>query len=128
MQTLTFSEIAYTVEQVWVAGIIGTIEMSPTLKPVTPYTVKLGDTTPARERGAIAAVPDECAVLGEVFSTNQFAICASVAMSVPGDCSTGVKCCMLFVANHLRINLMTATKMSLSTGFMFVWKSMMGSA
>ena len=39
------------------------IDMSPTLRPVTPYTVKLDDTTPAWSRGAIAAVPHECAVL-----------------------------------------------------------------
>ena len=97
---------------------MGMIDMSPTLRPVTPYTVKLDDTTPAWSRGAIAAVPHECAVLAVIPLTAQDAIWASVVMVAPGVCSTGVKRFMLLDWNHFRANLPIATMISLSTGLM----------
>ncbi|PPQ69283.1 hypothetical protein CVT25_005940 [Psilocybe cyanescens] len=71
------------------------IDTSPTLRLVTPYTVKLGETTTAWSRGAIPDVPQPWAVLGRVPVTVCATISSSVATLAPGYISTGVRCCWL---------------------------------
>ncbi len=50
---------------------------------------QIEDTTPARSRGAIAAVPHECAVLAVMALAAQDGIWASVMILDPGVLSTG---------------------------------------
>lgn len=102
--------------------------MSPMLNPVTPYTSSSGLTTPAKWRGAIAAVPELCAVVAPIDRTTYAARSASDVIFPPGDISDGDSCFIASVANHLRENLSDSTMTSVSKGLIRVLKSTIGSA
>lgn len=75
-----FSPTAMATLRVLDPTFLGAILRSATFRPCTPYTFKLGSTTPPSSKGAILHVPIECQVV-EMRSCRNF----SPELALHGD-------------------------------------------